>query len=87
MTDSEECCGWAAWGELAGMGDGRVRVDAWEEWSASAAGSEAEIESTGDALQAGVAARAGGASRHSGQRARAVLAVSRWKLAERNKRG
>lgn len=87
MTDGVECCGWASWGELAGMGDGRVKVNAWEEPGERAAIAESPCGSSPDASSAGVAARGVAAIRHSGQRARAELAVLRWRLAERNKRG
>ena len=76
MTDNTECCGWASWGELAGMGDGRVRVDAWD----------GEVSSD-ETLRAGASTPAIVAGRHSGRRARAQLVISRWRLAERNKRG
>ncbi len=90
MTNSVECCGWASWGELAGMGDGRVKVEEWDERderSARAAIAESQQGGSPDALRAGAAARGVAAMKHSGQRARAELAVLRWKLAERNKRG
>jgi hypothetical protein len=87
MTDSVECCGWASWGELAGMGDGSVKVEEWEERGARAAIAGPQHGSSPDAVLVGVAARGVAAIRHSGQRARAELAVLRWRLAERNKRG
>jgi hypothetical protein len=87
MTERGECCGWASWGALVGMGDGSVTVDAWEERDARAGGAQSESARSGDVPKAD--ARMSGIVRgaHSGRRARAELALSRWKLAERNKRG
>ncbi len=87
MTERGECCGWASWGALVGMGDGSVTVDAWEERDADADCAQSEGGRSGEAPKAdawvpGIAAR-----KHSGRRARAELALSRWKLGERNKRG
>ncbi|HEY9426977.1 MAG TPA: hypothetical protein VIR34_07475 [Gemmatimonadaceae bacterium] len=87
MTDNTECCGWASWGELAGMGDGRVRVDAWDGEETVAVGAERGGVSSDETLRAGASTPAIVAGRHSGRRARAQLVISRWRLAERNKRG
>ena len=53
MTDNTECCGWASWGELAGMGDGRVRVDAWDGEETVAVGAERGGVSSDETLRAG----------------------------------
>jgi hypothetical protein len=74
MSDSNECCGWASWGELAGMGDGRTSVSGWE-------GPEGDRHSSGRAADEGTAA----GHWHSGYRARRRLAALRWRLGERNK--
>jgi hypothetical protein len=86
MTSSAECCGWASWGELAGMGDGRVRVEVWDQRGAGAAGAEVGGASSSDASQTDAAAHGVRTVRYSGRRARAAMAISRWRLAERNKR-
>jgi hypothetical protein len=87
MTDNTECCGWAWWGVLAGMGDGRVRVDEWEGEERVAVGAKRGGASSDETFRAGASAPAIAAVRHSGRRARAQLVVSRWRLKERNKRG
>ena len=71
-----ECCGWASWGELAGMGDGHTAVDGWERPEGDAGSCGRERASTANAPRW-----------HSGRRARAQLAMLRWRLGERNKRG
>ncbi len=93
MRDSNECCGWASWGELAGMGDGHVAVDLWDAEDAGAAVDE--LTAPKSALRAGAtmgaesdeAAAPAVAALHSGKPARVRIAMSRWRLAERNKRG
>jgi hypothetical protein len=86
MTEQGECCGWASWGALAGMGDGSVRVDTGEEQDKGACSAQVEAGS-GEVPTKNEWTSGTTQERHSGRRARAELALSRWKLAERNKRG
>jgi hypothetical protein len=87
MTNNDDCCGWASWGELAGMGDGRVSVDSWERKEVTPPGVERERARAKDASRTGAATPGIVTGRCTGRRARAQLALSRWRLAERNKRG
>ncbi|HEU6449840.1 MAG TPA: hypothetical protein VFT57_00370 [Gemmatimonadaceae bacterium] len=87
MTERGECCGWASWGALVGMGDGSVMVDAWEPQDAGVGRAQSESASPGDTSKADARLSGVAARKHSGRRARAELALSRWKLGERNKRG
>jgi len=48
MAERAECCGWASWGELVGIGDGRTRVEAWEREDAVVADPESVSASQGD---------------------------------------
>jgi hypothetical protein len=76
MPDNGECCGWASWGELAGMGDGRTSVSGWERL-------EGDRYSSGGEQDGATAA----SHWHSGSWARRRLATLRWRLGERNKHG
>ena len=74
MASNTECCGWASWGDLAGMGDDCGATDGWDQAKRSV-----EISAREDA------SRAAAVRRCSGRRARAHLATIRWRLRERNK--
>lgn len=87
MTERGECCGWASWGALAGMGDGGVTVDAWEELDAEAGSAQSEGARSRGARKSDAWMSEVAPGKYSGRRARAALALSRWKLGERNKRG
>lgn len=87
MRERGECCGWASWGALAGMGDGSVAVEAWEEPGVEAGSVQSEDARSGEAPTSDAWKSKSAPGRHSGRRARAALALSRWKLGERNKRG
>ena len=75
MTHNE-CCGWASWGELAGMGDGHTAVEGWERAQVNAGSCARERAGTAKAPRW-----------HSGRRARTRLAMLRRRLGERNTRG
>ena len=97
MAGNTECCGWASWGELAGMGNGRIVVDDWggaERPSAMRSREEASetipislvdrshrVPARESAPRSGTSA----ARWRSGHRARAHLATLRRRLRERNK--
>lgn len=87
MVERDECCGWASWGELVGMGDGSVTVDAWEQRGAGAGCAQSGRAGTEDAPKAEARMSGSDATRSSGRQALAALALSRWKLAERNRHG
>lgn len=90
MAENTECCGWASWGELAGVGDGSVSAESWEERKEVPPDTKLRSASSDDSSDSSHASRPAPAitgDRRSGRRARAQLAVSRWRLGERNKHG